>query len=170
MTSKIITGIFNDESLLLQALKKLQSEGVNIKDIYGPNPDHDLMKALTKESPLPYISVLTGIFTIVGAFAFIYYVTVIDYPLMYGGKPIFSFPPMVVILFLLCILVTGGVTTFAFLGMEQLFPGKKAKLAGPRVLDDRFYLELDQNFNPEEIKGWLKELGAEEIIEVTEEG
>lgn len=170
MTSKIITGIFNDESLLLQALKKLQSEGVNIKDIYGPSADHDLMKAFTKESLLPYISVLTGIFTVIGAFAFIYYVSVIDYPLMYGGKPIFSFPPMVVILFLLCILVTGGVTTFAFLGRVQLFPGKTAKLAGPRVLDDRFYLELDQNFNPEEIKGWLKELGAEEIIEVMEEG
>jgi len=165
MANKIITAIFSEESLLLQALKKLKSEGVNIKDIYGPSADHELIKTLTRESRLPYLSVLTGLFAIIGTFAFIYYVTVIDYPLMYGGKPIFSFPPMVVILFLLCILVTGGVSTFLFLGRVQLFPGKVANLAGPRVLDDRFYLVLDQNFNPEEIKGWLTESGAEEIIE-----
>ena len=165
MNNTSITGVFGDESLLLNALKKLKKNGVNIKDIYGPSADHDLIKTLTRESRLPYLSVLTGIFTIIGAFAFIYYVTVIDYPLMYGGKPIFSFPPMVVILFLVCLLVTGAVSTFAFMGRVQLFPGKESKLAGPRVLDDRFYLVLDQNFNPEEIKAWLTESGAEEIIE-----
>lgn len=165
MNSKQIIGVFDDESMLLKALKKLKANGVNILDIYGPSADHDLLKAFTRESRLPYLSVLTGITTIIAAFAFIYYVTVIDYPLMYGGKPIFSFPPMVVILFLLCILVTGGVSTFAFLGRVQLFPGKESKMAGPRVLDDRFYLVLDQNFNPEDIKGWLQESGAEEIME-----
>lgn len=168
MSNKNIIGVFDNESLLLKALKKMKDNGVNIIDIYGPCADHALIKAFTRESKLPYISVLTGIFTIIGAFAFIYYITVIDYPLMYGGKPIFSFPPLVVILFLLCILVTGGVTTFAFLGRVQLFPGKEPALAGPGVLDDKFYLVLDQNFNPEEIKGWLTEAGAEEIIEKEE--
>lgn len=165
MNSKNIVGVFHDESLLLQALRKLKKNGVNIKDIYGPCADHALIHYFTKESKLPFISVLTGIFTILGAFAFIYYVSVIDYPLHYGGKPVFSFPPMVVILFLVCILVTGGVTTFAFLGREQLFPGKPANLIDPRAADDRFFLVLDQNFNPEEIKGWLHESGAEEVIE-----
>lgn len=160
-----IIGIFDDESLLLQALKKLKANGVHIRDVYGPCADHDLIRTFTRESRLPYFSVLTGLFTILATFAFVYYVAVIDYPLHYGGKPVFSFPPMVVIMFLLCILVTGAATTFAFLGRVQLFPGKNPGLIDPRAADDRFFLVLDQNFNPEEIKGWLRETGAEEILE-----
>lgn len=165
MSTKTIIGVFEDESILLKTLRTLKSNGVNIKDIYGPCADHDLLKEFTRESRLPYVSVLTGLFTILATFAFIYYVSVIDYPLQYGGKPVFSFPPMVVILFLVCILITGGVSTFAFLGREQMYPGKNPELIDPRAADDRFFLVLDQNFNPEEIKGWLKESGANEIIE-----
>lgn len=165
MSSKTIIGIFDDESILLKTLRNLKSKGVNIKDIYGPCADHDLLKEFTKESRLPYVSVATGLLTILATFAFVYYVTVIDYPLHYGGKPVFSFPPMVVILFLVCILVTGAISTFAFLGREQMFPGKKSNLIDPRAADDRFFLVLDQNYNPEEIKTWLKENGAEEVIE-----
>lgn len=165
MNTKQITGVFEDEPVLLGSLKKLKANGVNIQDIYGPCADHDLIKAFTRESRLPYLSVLVGAFTILAAFAFIYYVAVIDYPLRYGGKPIFSFPPMVVALFLLCILVTGGFSTFAFLGRVQLFPGKEAAMPDPRAMDDRFYLVIGQNFNPEEIKDWLRETGAVEILE-----
>jgi len=165
MNAKQITAVFRDESVLLTALKKLRENGVNIRDIYGPCANHDLIRNFTRESRLPYLSVLVGLFTVVATFAFIYYVAVIDYPLRYGGKPIFSFPPMVVAMFLLAILVTGGASTFAFLGRTRLFPGKEVSLPGPRTLDDRFYLVLDENFNPGEIKQWLSESGAEEIIE-----
>lgn len=165
MSTKQIIGVFDDESTLFEATKKLKDEGVNIKDIYGPCADHDMIKTFTRESRLPYLSVLVGVFTVIVTFAFIYYVTVIDYPLRYGGKPLFSFPPMVIILFLVCILVTGGFTTFLFLGRTMLFPGKDPKLVHPRAAIDRFYLVLDRNFNPEEIKQWLNESGAEEIIE-----
>lgn len=165
MSQTIITGVFDDETMLLKALKKLRHHKVNIRNIYGPCADHDLLKEFTKESRLPYFSLLVGLFTVIGAFAAIYYMSVIDYPLRYGGKPVFSFPPMVVVLFLFTILVTGIVSTLAFLGRVQLFPGKPDTTIQPRSLDDRFYLVLDRNFNPEEIKQWLKEEGAGEILE-----
>jgi len=165
MTTKQIIGVFDDESVLLKATQKLKKNGVNIQGIYGPSADHDLIKKLTRESRLPYLSVVTGVITIILTFAFVYYVSVIDYPLHYGGKPVFSFPPMVVILFLVCILITGAFTTFSFLTSEKMFPGKSADVVDPRALDDRFYLVLDRNFNPDEIVKWLQDSGAEEIIE-----
>ncbi len=165
MSYKHIIGVFDDETLLLKAFRKLKENGVNIKDIYGPFADHDLMKAFAPESRLPYMAFIYGVMTIIGAFGFLYYTAVIDYPLNYGGKPYFNFPPFVVILFLLTILVTGGLSVFTFLGRTQLFPGKEAKMPDPKAMDDRFYLVLDQNFNPEDIKGWLKESGAEDILE-----
>lgn len=165
MNNSHIIGVFDNESMLVKAMTKLKANGVNIRDIYGPCADHDLIKKFTRESRLPFVSVATGIFTLLATFGFVYYVSVIDYPLHYGGKPVFSFPPMVVVMYLLCILVTGGVTTFTFLGREKFFPGKNPKLIDPRAADDKFFLVLDENFNPEEIKGWLTESGAEEILE-----
>ncbi len=165
MNTKHIIGVFDNEDNLLKAIKHLKAKRANIKDVYGPATNHNLIKAFTRESLLPYLSVLIAIGTIVGAFGFLYYTSVIDYPLRYGGKPLFSFPPMVVIIFLLTILVTGGLTVMAFLGRTQLFPGKEPVMIDPRASDDRFYLVMDQNFNPEEIKKWISDSGAEEIIE-----
>ncbi len=165
MNTKHIIGVFDNEDNLLKAIKHLKKQRANIKDVYGPATNHDLIKAFTRESLLPYLSVLIAIGTIIGAFGFLYYTSVIDYPLRYGGKPVFSFPPMVVILFLLTILVTGGLSVMAFLGRTQLFPGKEPVMIDPRASDDRFYLVMDQNFNPEEIKKWIADSGAEEIIE-----
>ncbi|MDR4987236.1 MAG: DUF3341 domain-containing protein [Bacteroidales bacterium] len=165
MNTKSIIGVFDDEAKLLNAIKLLKQRHANIKDVYGPATNHDLIKAFTRESLLPYLAVLVAIGTVVGAFGFLYYTSVIDYPLRFGGKPVFSFPPMVVILFLLTVLITGGVSVMAFLGRVRLFPGKEPFIIDTRASDDRFYLLMDQNFNPEEIKTWIMECGAEEILE-----
>jgi energy-coupling factor transporter transmembrane protein EcfT len=165
MNAKHIIGVFDNEDKLLKAIKLLKQHRANIIDVYGPTTNHGLIKAFTRESLLPYLSVLIGIGTIIGAFGFLYYTSVIDYPLRFGGKPLFSFPPMVVTLFLLTILVTGGLTVMAFLGRSMLFPGKEPVMIDPRASDDRFYLVMDQNFNPEEIKKWIADSGAEYIIE-----
>lgn len=157
-------GVFDREDKLLEAIKQLKSKRANIRDVFGPTTSHDLIKAFTRESLLPFLAVLVGIGTLVGSFAFLYYTSVIDYPLRYGGKPLFSFPPMVVVLFFLTILVTGGLAVVAFLGRTQLFPGKEPVMVDPRASDDRFYLVMDQNFNPEEIREWIMEAGALEII------
>ncbi len=165
MSDTNIIGVFYHEGSLLQALKKLKSHQARIRDIYGPFADHDLLKEFTRESKLPYFSLLAGIFTIVSSFAAIYYIMVIDYPLVFGGKPIFSFPPMVVVIYLLTILVTGGLSTMAFLGIVRLFPGKSNNEIPAGALDDRFYLVLGPNNNPVQIKEWLLESGADEIME-----
>ncbi len=165
MAPKNIVATFRDEANLLKAVTRLKENKVNMLDVYGPFANHDLLKKLTSESKLPYAAVLYGIIAIVSIFGFMYYTSVIDYPIMYGGKPIFSFPPMVVIMFLFCILLTTILTVLTFHGRAMIFPGKPANIIDPSVTDDTFFLVLDQNYNPEEIKEWLKEDGAEEITE-----
>ncbi len=165
MAQKNIVAKFRDELTLLKALKRLKEKKVNLLDVYGPFANHDILKLVTKESRLPYLAVLYGIIAIVATFSFIYYTSVIDYPLTYGGKPVFSFPPMVVIMFLVCILLTTILSVITFHGRSQIFPGKPNQIIDPAVTDDTFYLVLDQNFNTEEIKIWLQEDGADEITE-----
>lgn len=165
MAQKNIVAKFRDELTLLKALKRLKEKKVNLIDVYGPFANHDILKLVTKESRLPYMAVLYGTIAIAATFSFIYYTSVIDYPLSYGGKPVFSFPPMVVIMFLVCILLTTILSVITFHGRTQIFPGKPNQIIDPAVTDDSFYLVLDQNFNTEEIKIWLQEDGADEITE-----
>jgi hypothetical protein len=165
MTDKKLVARFTDESALLKAITRLKDKKIRIIDVYGPYATHDILKKITKESRLPYLGVVYGTFAIIAMFSLIYYTAVIDYPLIYGGKPPFSFPPMVVLMFLVCILLTTILSALTFHGRTQIFPGKPANIMGDSVTDDSFFLVLDQDRNPQEIKGWLQEDGAEEITE-----
>ena len=164
MSQKQIIGVFDDESLVVNAIKKLQERKISVKDVYGPYASHDILSLVTKPSRLPHLAFLFGAGTVIGTFAFLYYTAVIDYPLSYGGKPIFSFPPMVVVIYLATILLTGTLSVFTFLGISELYPGKKAEMPGEGVTDDRFYLIAEDYDDTETTSAKLmKESGALEV-------
>lgn len=165
MASKRIVAKFANESALLKSITRLKEKDVSIIDAFGPFATHDILKKITKESRLPYLAVLYGIIALVAMFALIYYTAVIDYPLIYGGKPVFSFPPMVVLMFLVCILLTTIFSVLTFHARTGIFPGKPTDIMDPSVTDDNFYLLLNPKDNPDEIKGWLREDHAEIITE-----
>ncbi|MBW6478964.1 MAG: DUF3341 domain-containing protein [Bacteroidales bacterium] len=165
MAYKHIIAKFKEEAVLLKALTKMQQEKVTLVDIYGPFATHDILRKFTRESKLPYASIIYGLLSLTGIFGLMYYTSVIDYPINYGGKPYFSFPPMVVIMFLVTILGTTILSVLTFHGRSMVFPGKPTKIIDTDVTDDTFYMVVDQNYNPEEIKGWLQESGADEVFE-----
>lgn len=143
MSQQHIIGVFDDESLVVNAIRKLKERKIRINDVYGPYASHDILSLVTRPSRLPHLAFLFGAGTVIGTFAFLYYTSVIDYPLSYGGKPIFSFPPMVVVIFLVTILLTGILSVVSFLGISQLYPGKKAEMPGEGVTDNKFYVVTD---------------------------
>jgi hypothetical protein len=165
MKNKHIIGIFDDETNVVKALKAFKEQKVEVRDIYGPCADHDILKYHTRPSRIPHLTFVFGIMAIVLTFAFIYYVSVIDYPIMYGGKPIFSFPPMVVLMYLMTILTAGMLTAVTMLARTKLFPGKEAKMPAPRILDDQFAMLIESDGDVENVKKVLTESGATEINE-----
>jgi len=160
-----IIGIFEDEANVVKALKVFNEQRIEVKDIFGPCANHDILKHLTKKSRIPHLSFLYGVMAIILTFAFLYYTSVIDYPIRYGGKPLFSFPPMVVLIYLMTILTVSTLTVFTLLGVIKYFPGKQANIIDPRVLDDHFAMLIEKPVDPEKIKTVLKESGAKEIRE-----
>lgn len=165
MAYKHIIAKFKDETVLLKALTKMKEHKVNLLDIYGPYATHDILKKFTRESKLPYAAIIYGLISMAGIFGLMYYTSVIDYPINYGGKPYFSFPPMVVIMFLVTILGTTILSVLSFHGRSMVFPGKPTQIINPDVTDDTFYMVVAQNYNPDEIKVWLQESGADEVFE-----
>ncbi len=165
MASKRIVAKFTNESALLKSITRMKEKEVSIIDAFGPFATHDILKKITKESRLPYLAVLYGIIALAAMFSLIYYTAVIDYPLIYGGKPVFSFPPMVVLMFLVCILLITIFSVLTFHARAGIFPGKTADLIGRSVTDDSFYLLLTPKDNSDEIESWLREDHAEIITE-----
>lgn len=165
MKTKKIIGVFDDEVNVVKALKIFKEQHVEVKDIFGPCADHDLLKTLTKKSRIPHLSFIYGVSAIILTFSFLYYTSVIDYPLLYGGKPLFSFPPMVVLIYLMTILTTATLTVFTLLGLIKYFPGKSANIIHPRVLDDQFVMLIENPADPEKIKSVLTSSGAKEVRE-----
>jgi hypothetical protein len=165
MKKQQIIGIFDDEAKVLKALKAFNEQHIKIRDIYGPCADHEILKHLTRKSRIPHLTFIYGVVAVVATFAFLYYTTVIDYPLSYGGKPIFSFPPMVVLMYLMTILTAGMLTAVTLLGRVKLFPGKPAEMLDDRLLDDHFAMLIEKPADPEKIKAVLEDSGATEITE-----
>jgi len=165
MKTKQIVGIFDDEAKVVKALKTLKDQKVDIHDIYGPCADHDILKYLTKRTRIPHLAFFYGVMAIVLTFSFVYWVSVIDYPIRYGGKPLFSFPPMVVLMYLMTILTTATLSVFTLLARIKYYPGKAAKIIIPRVLDDQFAMLIQKPADADKVKAVLKESGAMEIRE-----
>jgi hypothetical protein len=165
MKTKQIIGIFDEETNVVKALKAFKDQKVEVRDIYGPCADHDILKYHTRPTRIPHLTFIYGIMAIVLTFAFLYYTSVISYPILYGGKPLFSFPPMVVLMYLMTILTAGMLTAVTMLVRTQLFPGKQAKMPAPRLLDDQFAMLIENAGDVEKVKRVLKDSGATEINE-----
>jgi hypothetical protein len=142
MKNREILAVFDSDEKLVKALQSLQRKGVPVKEAYTPFPVHDVLKILGRESRLPFFSIMAGVGTIVLVFAFLYYTSVIDYPINYGGKPYFAFPSFVVIIYLLTILFTFAGTVLAFHVRTGLFPGKEAESVFSGSADDKFILTI----------------------------
>lgn len=163
-------GSFASPEDLVEAGKKIYGMGYRKLDAMSPFPVHGIDDAIgIPRSKLGWIVVcfaLAGIFT---AQALMYYVGVINYPLVIGGKPLFDFTFTVPVTFELAVLFSGISCTigiFALNGLPQLYhPTMKYKQAH-RVTDDRFVLVVeadDPKFDADKTAADLKSLGAQDV-------
>ena len=58
MSRKIIYGIFDDEEILLNSIREIRSNDINIKEVYTPFPVHGLDKELGLKETRMAITVL----------------------------------------------------------------------------------------------------------------
>jgi len=85
---KFIYGIYDDADAIMQSVKTLRKQGVEIHDCYTPFPVHGLDKAMgIKRSNLTVGAFICGAIGCITAIIFQLYVMVIDWPMIIGGKP-----------------------------------------------------------------------------------
>lgn len=171
---KFAVACYDTEDTLFPAVDKVRHSGYKLHDVYTPFPVHGLDVAMgLKETDLHvagFIFGLTGTSTAVGFMSWIF---TSDWPINFGGKPNWSLPAFMPIVFELTVLfaAVGMVLTYCYL--NQIMPGVKKHIFHPRQTDDYFVvvLELNEHTSEQEALAFLGATGALETnIQVAEEG
>jgi hypothetical protein len=162
-------GIFDDEGKFISTIKSLQEQKLLIFDVFTPYPVHEVFHLLKRKSRLPTAAYFFGLFGIFSTLGFLYYASVIDWPIVYGGKPFNSFPSFIVITLVVTIFTVTIASLALFSARSKLFPGRDNTIFDLRATDDKFVIVIDTNFHDKSMEGRagniMEELGAIEIID-----
>jgi hypothetical protein len=169
MNNKFIIALYDDEEVLLAAVRKIRQKGLKIYDVLTPFPVHGLEAAMgLKDSRLHTVGFIAGLCGCIFAFSFMTWVFTSNYPINFGGKPYFSWPSFIPITFEFTVLSASITMTIAFLARCGLYPGKKNRIFDERITDDMFAMTFAvDNATEEEIEkisAALEETGVKEIM------
>jgi hypothetical protein len=163
---KFVVACFDDEAVLFPAVKQVRKAGFKLHDVFTPMPIHGLDAAMgLRDTSLHTAGFIYGITGTTVAFSFITWTLTYDWPLNIGGKPAFSLPAWIPIMFELTVLfaAVGMVLTFCYLC--QLAPFVKKDHFHPRSTDDLFVMaiECSDKTNDAEVSDFLRNIGAVEV-------
>jgi hypothetical protein len=166
-----IAGIFLDEDTVVNAARKVRESGFSKFDAISPYPIHAMEAACgIKRSPIPYVTFVAGVVGLLAGLALTYYTSVIDWPINVGGKPLFSLPAFIPIIFELTVLFAAlsSVGAFFYLcGMPKVDP----PVIDKDLTCHKFAIFIPENetgYNSERVEKMLTELGAVEIKKMAE--
>jgi hypothetical protein len=133
---------FENPADTLHAAEKVRDAGFRKWDVFTPFPVHGLDKAMgIKNSKVGWFSFIGGASGYTGGMLMIWWMNAVDYPILIGGKPMFSpfgaFPP--------CYELTILLGSFgALFGM--LFLNRLPRLHHPLLKHRRFALATHDRF------------------------
>ena len=165
-----VLGLFDDADALMRAIPALRERKLGQLEAYTPYPVHGLERALgMRRSPLAGMVMVMGVLGALTALLGQLWVAGVDYPIVTGGKGIYSWQAFVPIMFEVMVLFA---TFTAGLGMLHLL--NRLPFFGHPVLHsrairgitrDRFALsvEADGPFDPEAARAALEAAGARDI-------
>jgi len=168
MASKVIHAYYNDDDVLMHAVKKVKDAKQHIEEVYCPFPVHGLDKAMgLAPTRIAITSFIYGCVGLIVSIVMMDYIMIQDWPQDIGGKPSFSYlenmPAFVPIMFELTVFFAAHLMVITFYLRSRLWPFKEAENPDVRTTDDHFIMELAIHDNEKELKDLLMDTGAVEI-------
>lgn len=169
MTRNFKIGIFDDEGKFISSIRSLQEQKFQIFDVFTPYPIHEVFHLLKRKSRLPTAAYFFGLFGIMATLSFLYYTSVINWPIVYGGKPYNSFPSFIIVTLIVTILTVTIASLALFSARSKLSPGRENTIFDLRATDDKFVIVVDINGSDLSTAGKagniMEEQGAVEVID-----
>lgn len=167
--AKVKTGmaaIFKSEADILKAAKQVSSSGYKKFDVISPYPIHGMEEACNiKRSWIPWVTFFAGLTGLASGLALTWWTSAVDWPLNVGGKPFFSLPAFIPIMFELTILFA------ALCSVASLFYACGIPTIDPPTIDPDlschkfavFIPSDDSGYDEKKVEAFLKGLGAAEV-------
>lgn len=170
-TSNYLTGVYEDEEVLLGAIKKVRDSGIKIHEVYSPFPVHGIDDALGyKRSRLTIVAFLFGLTGTSLALIMQIGMMGIDWPMIIGGKDYIPIPSFIPVSFELTVLLSAFGMVGTFFVVANLKPWGKPKLFDLRITDDKHVMAVDlgkNSLDEGKISQILKDSGASEVNKKT---
>ncbi len=166
---------FESPAAILQAADKVRGEGYRNWDVFTPFPIHGMDRAMgIKNSKVGWFSFIGGVTGYATGMLMIWFMNTVDYPIVIGGKPMFSpfsaFPPSYELTILFG--AFGALLGMLFLNRlprlhHPLLKHGRFKLAS----HDRFYVVIETNdpkYAEPATRQMLESLGSKHVEFVEE--
>ncbi|WP_375238413.1 DUF3341 domain-containing protein [Aurantibacter sp.] len=166
--SKVIHAIYNDDDILMNAVKKVKAAKYHIEEIYTPFPVHGLDKAMgLAPTRLAICAFMYGCVGLAVATLMMNFIMIEDWPQDIGGKPSFSYlenmPAFVPIMFELTVFFAAHLMVITFFLRSRMWPFKDAENPDPRTTDDHFLMEIPVSGDAKALEELIATTGAVEI-------
>jgi hypothetical protein len=167
-SNKVIHVLYNDDDILMDAVKKTRAAHHHIEEVFTPFPVHGLDKAMgIAPTRLAICSFLYGLVGLSVATAMMRYIMIIDWPQDIGGKPSFSYiqnmPAFVPVMFELTVFFAAHLMVITFYMRSKLWPFKDAENPDVRTTDDHFLMEVAAEGDVDQLVSFFEGTGAVEV-------
>ncbi|MCH7471898.1 DUF3341 domain-containing protein [bacterium] len=164
---------FENPADLVRAAEQVRKAGYRRWDAHTPFPIHGLDRAMgIRDTALGWIVLGGGIFGCLLGVLMQWWMNAVDYPYIISGKPIFSLPANIPVIFELTILFSAAgafLGMIAFNGLPRYHHPVFYSSRFARATSDRFYISIeagDPKFDAPETKEFLKSLGGSAFEEL----
>ncbi len=164
---------FDNPTDLVSAVRATREKGYRKIDAYSPFPIEDLSSALNlHRNKLPLIVLVGGLLGLATGYLLQYYVTVIQFPINVGGRPLHSWPAYIVITFELTILFAAISAVMGMLALCGLPMPYHPVFNAPRFAlasRNRFFLCIESRdplYEATRTADFLRSLEPKEVFEV----
>ncbi len=164
---RLVYGLYNDEEILLEAVKSANDKHIEIYDVYTPFPVHGLDPLLgLAESRLHIAGFVYGLLGTLTAFLGMSWIFTKDWPIIFGGKPYWAVPSFIPITFELTVLFASIGMVVTFYIINGLGPGVENNYLDDRITDDKFCIAFDSNdISNSDAESFFRSTGASEVHE-----
>ena len=161
---------FETVDAVVDAAGAVRSAGFTRWDVHSPFPIHGIDPVMgIRPTVLPWLVLGGGLFGLFGGLWLQWYCNAHDYPILISGKPFWSLPANIPIIFECTVLCASIVAVFGMLGLNRLptlynplFKSDRFR----RVTNDRFFISIDASdarFDEQKTTELLRQAGAASV-------
>jgi hypothetical protein len=163
---KGLAGIWTDEHQLVEAARKTREMGIKKFEAISPYPIHGIDEAMNiPRSFIPYITFAAGLAGCTFGVWFTWWTSAVDWPLVIGGKPLWSLAAFVPVIFE-CTILFAALTSVGAMIVLYCLPAIYQPTIYPVLTGHKFALfvpETEQGYDAAKLEQLFRSQGASDV-------